>query len=104
MVRPKNGSVKYGGNYQSRPVCGLVSCDHPSSPSERSQHKRCLAEIGHPTRQLGVATGSGNEVGHSNVVLFVDGRGHIAERYTGVELDPERIIPKLHRSARVARS
>ena len=55
------------------------------------------AEIGRLTHALGVATGSGNAVGHSNVVLFVDGGGRIAERYTGVELDPERILPKLRR-------
>jgi hypothetical protein len=31
------------------------------------------------------------------VVLFVDGGGHVAERYTGMELDPERILPKPRR-------
>lgn len=54
-------------------------------------------EVGRLLRALGVVTGSGGAVGHSTVVLFVDGEGRIAERSTDIDLDPERVVPKIRR-------
>ncbi len=54
-------------------------------------------EVGRLLRDLNVVIGSGGIVGHSNVVLFVDGGGRIAERSTDVDLDPERVIPRIRR-------
>lgn len=49
------------------------------------------------TREIGVLTGVGDKIGHSNLVLFVDGQGRIVERYTGIELEPARVLPKIRR-------
>lgn len=54
-------------------------------------------EVGRLLRDLNVVTGSGGAVGHSTVVLFVDGEGRIAERSTEIDLDPERVLPKIRR-------
>jgi protein SCO1/2 len=54
-------------------------------------------EVGRLLRELDVVTGSGGAVGHSTVVLFVDGEGRIAERSTEIDLDPERVLPKIRR-------
>ena len=49
------------------------------------------------TREIGVLTGVGDRIGHSNLVLFIDGQGRIVERYTGIELEPDRVLPKIRR-------
>jgi protein SCO1/2 len=54
-------------------------------------------EVGRLLRDLNVVTGSGGAVGHGSDVLFVDGEGRIAERSTGIDLDPERVLPKIRR-------
>lgn len=53
--------------------------------------------VGRVTREIGVLTGVGDRIGHSNLVLFVDPAGRIAERYTGVDLEPERVLPRIRR-------
>lgn len=55
------------------------------------------AAIARLTREIGLLTGRGDRVGHTSLVLYVDTRGEIVERYTGVDLEPERVLPKLRR-------
>lgn len=48
---------------------------------------------------VGVLTGSRGRVGHTNLVLFIDRRGRIAEQSTDIDLDPSRLLPTLRRLA-----
>ena len=54
-------------------------------------------EVARVLRGLDVVTGSGGPVGHTSPVLLVDREGRIVERSTDVDLDPERVIPKIRR-------
>lgn len=54
-------------------------------------------EVARVLRDLGVLTGSGGPAGHTSAVLFVDGEGRIVERSTDIDLDPDRVIPKIRR-------
>jgi len=55
------------------------------------------SDIDRLTREVGVVTGTGGRIGHTNLLLFVDTTGRIVARDTSVELDPERMLPKIRR-------
>jgi len=55
------------------------------------------SDIERVTRDVGLLTGTTGRIGHTNLLLFVDARGRIAGRETSVELDPERVLPKIRR-------
>lgn len=54
-------------------------------------------EVNRLTREIGLLTGVGDKIGHGNLLLFVDPSGRIAERYTGLELEPTVVLPKIRR-------
>jgi protein SCO1/2 len=57
-------------------------------------------EVGRVVREMGAFAGNDRgRVGHTNLVLFVDAKGHVAERYTGLDLPAEQVLAKLRRLA-----
>jgi len=55
------------------------------------------SDIDRLTQAVGVLSGTTGRIGHTNLLLFVDAQGRIAARETSVELDPDRMLPKIRR-------